>query len=62
MNKNTSQGKILILFTHFSCILPHDSAGRFARELWWTNQELFSVDVIIPLWFSILIHHLGDEQ
>jgi hypothetical protein len=37
------------------------TAGRIARELWWTNQEFSSVD-IISLWLSILIHHLGDEH
>jgi hypothetical protein len=38
-----------------------DHAGRIARELWWTNQKFFSVD-IIPPWFSMPIYHLGDEQ
>jgi hypothetical protein len=37
------------------------TAGRFARELCWTNQEFPSVDIIAP-WFSMLINHLGDEQ
>jgi hypothetical protein len=37
------------------------TTGRNARELWWTNQE-FSYFNIIPLWFSMLIYHLGDEQ
>jgi hypothetical protein len=36
------------------------TAGRIARELLWTNQ-FFPID-IIPLWFSTLICHLGDEQ
>jgi hypothetical protein len=26
-------------------------------ELWWTNQEFFPVDLILP-WFSMLIYHL----
>jgi hypothetical protein len=33
-----------------------------AKELRWTNQEISSVDIIIPLWFSMLIYYLGDEQ
>jgi hypothetical protein len=37
------------------------TAGRIARELWWTNQDLFFVD-IIPPWFSVLIYYLGDER
>jgi hypothetical protein len=37
------------------------TAGRIAIELWWTNKELSSVD-IIPPWFSMLIYHLGYEQ
>jgi hypothetical protein len=37
------------------------TAGRIARELWWTNQEISSVDNIPP-WFSMLMYHLGDEQ
>jgi hypothetical protein len=36
-------------------------AGMIARELWWTNQEFYLVD-IIPPWFSMLIYHLGDEH
>jgi hypothetical protein len=40
MNKNTSQSQILLV----------DSAGRTARELWWTNQEFSSVD-FVPPWF-----------
>jgi hypothetical protein len=37
------------------------SAGRIAKKLWWTNQELSSI-VIIPPWLSMLIYHLWDEQ
>jgi hypothetical protein len=37
------------------------TAGSIARELWWTNKELFPVNIIAP-WFYMLIHHLGDEQ
>jgi hypothetical protein len=38
MNINTSQGKIRIHFAHSSSFLPDISAGKIARELWWTNQ------------------------
>jgi hypothetical protein len=38
------------------------TAGRIAKELWWTSQEISSVDIIIPSWFSMLIYHIGDEQ
>jgi hypothetical protein len=34
------------------------TAGRIARELWWTNQKFSSVD-IIPPWFYMLLYHLG---
>jgi hypothetical protein len=34
------------------------TAGRIVRELWWTNQEFSSID-IIPLWFFMFIYHLG---
>jgi hypothetical protein len=37
------------------------AAGRISRELWWVNQEPFSVR-IIPPWFFMLIYHLRDEQ
>jgi hypothetical protein len=33
------QGQILIPFTHASCLLPDDCAGRIARELWWMSQD-----------------------
>jgi hypothetical protein len=56
------QGQILIPFTHASCLLPDDCAGRIARELWWMSQEFSFVDIIIPPWFSMLIYHLQDEQ
>jgi hypothetical protein len=61
MNKNTSRGKILISFANSSFLLKDDSAGRISRELWWTNQEFCSVD-IIQTWFCMLIYHLGYEQ
>jgi hypothetical protein len=41
-------------------LLLGDSAGRIARELWWTNQ--FSPVNIIPPWFCMLIYHLWNEQ
>jgi hypothetical protein len=59
MNKITSQGQILIPFAHSSCLLPGDSAGRIARELWWTNQEFSSADIILPPLFSMLVYQLG---
>jgi hypothetical protein len=34
------------------------TTGTIARELWWTNQKLFSPD-IIPPWFYMLVYHLG---
>jgi hypothetical protein len=37
------------------------TAGRITTELWW-SQEFFSVDIIIPPWFSTLIYHMGDKQ
>jgi hypothetical protein len=33
-----------------------------ARELWLMDQEIAFVDIIIPLWFSMLMYHLGYEQ
>jgi hypothetical protein len=39
-------------------LLVDDSAGRVAREIWWTKEEFYPVD-IIPPWFSMLIYHLG---
>jgi hypothetical protein len=52
--------------TAFSATVPpalllDNSAGKFARELWWTNQEISTVD-IIPPWLSVLICHVKDEQ
>jgi hypothetical protein len=62
MNKNISQGQIFIPFANSSCLLPDDSADRSARELWWTNHEFSSFDIIIPPRFFMLIYHQGDEQ
>jgi hypothetical protein len=62
MNENSSQGKILYPFAHFSCLLPDNSSDRIAIKLWWTNHGFSSVDVIIPQWFSMLIYHPMDEQ
>jgi hypothetical protein len=44
------KAKFIIPFARSSCLVPADSAGRTDRELWWTNQE-FSSDDIMPLWF-----------
>jgi hypothetical protein len=35
-----------------------ESAGRFARELWWTSQEFSSVNIIPPR-LSMLMYHLA---
>jgi hypothetical protein len=50
--------KFNIHFARSSYLLPDVSADRIYRELWWTNLESFSVDVI-PLWSFMLIYHLG---
>jgi hypothetical protein len=51
---------------HFRRQVPIDllldvSDGMLARELWWTNQQFFPVDIIPPC-FSMCIYHLWDEQ
>jgi hypothetical protein len=43
MIKNTLQGQIHIPFAHSFPLLPDDSAGRTARELWQMNLECSSV-------------------
>jgi hypothetical protein len=58
MNKNTSQGQILIPFANFSCLLPDDCAGAIARDVCRASQACSSVDIVI----SPLIYHLGGEQ
>jgi hypothetical protein len=42
-------------------LLLNDSDGRSARELWWTKQESFPADIILPCFF-MLIYHLRDKQ
>jgi hypothetical protein len=37
------------------------TAERIARELWWTNQEFYPVD-IIPSWLSMLTYYLGGDR
>jgi hypothetical protein len=37
------------------------TAGRIARELWWTNQEFSSLDVVSQ-WLTILVYYLKDDQ
>jgi hypothetical protein len=59
---NISKGQIVIPFAHYSRLLPDDSTGRTATELWWTSQEFYSVDIVIPPWFSMLMYQLGHEQ
>jgi hypothetical protein len=56
-----SQHQIQHSIHPFSCLLPDDSAVRIVTELWWTNQELSSVNDIPPC-LSVLLYHLGDEQ
>jgi hypothetical protein len=61
MNKIFSQRQIHYSLRPFLSLLPDDSTNSNSTQLWWTNQEFSSVD-IIPLWFSMLIYHLGDEK
>jgi hypothetical protein len=53
--QNTSQGQIHYSLRRSFCLLLDESAGRIARELWWTNHKLSSVDVSPP-WYSMLIY------
>jgi hypothetical protein len=39
MNRNNLQGEIYHSFACSSFLIPDGSAGRIARERWWTNQE-----------------------
>jgi hypothetical protein len=48
MNQSILEGQILIPFTHSSFLLPDDSNGTDARELWWTNQEFSPASITIP--------------
>jgi hypothetical protein len=50
------KAKFVIYFTSSYC-----SAGRIARELWWTNQDISPANIIPPR-FSMLIYHLGIKQ
>jgi hypothetical protein len=43
-------------------MLADDSAGKIDRELWWTNQEFFSVDGIPPMFSMLMYYYLQDEQ
>jgi hypothetical protein len=36
-------------FVHFSYSIPDVSAGRIARELWWTSQEFNPDGIIITM-------------
>jgi hypothetical protein len=53
--------KFIIFFAQFLMLCSQMTAGMIVRELWWTDQEFSSAD-IIPPWFSIFICHLVDEQ
>jgi hypothetical protein len=50
MKQILRKARFIIPFASSSCLIPDDSADRISRDLWWTIQELFSVD-IIPPWF-----------
>jgi hypothetical protein len=43
---NTSKGKFHHSLRPFPCLIPDDTAVRFAWELWSTNQEFPSVDIV----------------
>jgi hypothetical protein len=61
--KEILRSKKISIFLHHvpSASLLDDSAGGIARELWWTNQGVFSIDIIPPR-LSILIYDLGEEN
>jgi hypothetical protein len=61
VNKNIYQAKFIIFFASSSYLLLDDFAGRFARELLWTNQEFYSVGIISP-WLFMLLYHLGNDE
>jgi hypothetical protein len=46
--------KFIIILSRSSSLQPNDTTVRIYGELWWTNQEFFSVDIISP-WFFLLI-------
>jgi hypothetical protein len=52
--RDTSEGKIHYFLRQFHLIFFLMTAGRITGELWWTNQEFYSVD-IIPPWPSVLV-------
>jgi hypothetical protein len=52
MNRDISKARFITSFAKFL-----DSAGKIARDLWWTNQ--FSPVDIIPPCLSMLFYHLG---
>jgi hypothetical protein len=58
ITNTASNAKFIISFAIHPDLLLHDSAVRFARELWWTNHE-FPTASIIPSRFSMIIYHLG---
>jgi hypothetical protein len=45
-------------FLHSSYTLPDVSAGRIARELWWTSQEFSPAGIII---ITVLDAHISPE-
>jgi hypothetical protein len=48
--------KTLSVLRSFLLLAPDVSAGRTARELWWTSKDLSSPSL------SMLAYHSGDEQ
>jgi hypothetical protein len=58
MNKNTSQGQILIPFAHSFSLLPDDFAGRIARTLDESGVFFCHHSTMV----FMLIYHIWDEQ
>jgi hypothetical protein len=61
LNKILRRQNLSFPFAKFLPICYYMTAGRTARELWWTNQEFSFVDVIPPC-FYMFIYDLGDEE
>jgi hypothetical protein len=54
---NNLQGQILIPFAHSFCLLPDDSAGRIAREHWWTNHNFPLLSISFHHGYTFPFHH-----
>jgi hypothetical protein len=61
MKKVLRKAKFAISFAISFALLLDDSALRTSGEHWWTNKNVFPVDIIPPR-FSMHMYHLGDEQ